>query len=81
MEEVSGALSGSSEKRKQIQRKEGRRSRFHRDEWSSGAKLRVRVGEQAGHRLKRSERRVAVPTNKEERVSDVCELVSRQVTD
>jgi len=28
-----------------------------------------------------SERRVAVPTNKEERVSDACESVSRQVTD
>jgi len=27
------------------------------------------------------ERRVAVPTNKEERVSDACELVSRRVTD
>ena len=26
-------------------------------------------------------RRVAVPTNKEERVSDACESVSRQVTD
>jgi len=29
--------------------------------------------EQAGHRVKRSERRVAVPTNKEERGSDGCE--------
>jgi len=28
-----------------------------------------------------AERRVAVPTNKEERVSDGCESVSRQVTD
>jgi len=26
-------------------------------------------------------RRVAVPTNKEERVSDACESVSRQVTE
>ena len=27
------------------------------------------------------QRRVAVPTNKEERASDACESVSRQVTD
>jgi hypothetical protein len=36
---------------------------------SSGAKLRV------------EKRRVAVPTNKEERASDACEMVSRRVTD
>jgi len=29
----------------------------------------------------REGRRVAVPTNKEERISDACESVSRQVTD
>ena len=41
---------------------------------------RVRDGENPG-RIERSERRVAVLTNKEERVSDACESVSRPVTD